>query len=258
MKNQLRIAAIGDMHIGKHPISETIFQSISQKADVLLIAGDLTHRGLPEQAKECLKLLKNISIPLVAVLGNHDYDGDKDTEIIQLLEQNRVKVLQGDVTTYTIQGITVGITGTKGHGGGFAPHRGAMRGEKSTRLYMQEEEEEAKKLRKGLKKLQGMELDVRIALLHYAPCRETIAGEPLELSLFLGSSRFADELKQYPVDLVVHSHAHHGTGQLIKTREGIFACNVAQMLHQEQCAVFSIEETSESGKEHSHVRLLTG
>ena len=256
MKNKLYIAAIGDMHVGKHPISETIFQSISQKADILLIVGDLTHRGLPEQLKECLKLLKNISIPLVAVLGNHDYDGDKDTEIVQLLEKNRVRVLQGDVTTYTIQGITIGITGTKGHGGGFAPHRGVIRGEKSTKMYMQEEEEETRKLRKGLKKLQKMELDVRIALLHYAPYRETIVGEPPELSLFLGSSRFADELRQYPVDLVVHGHAHHGTGRLIKTREGIFACNVARMLHQEQYALFSIEKAF--GKEQKHVHLLTG
>lgn len=251
-----RIAAIGDLHLEKTQFSDDLFDSLEQDADLLLIAGDITNRGRLGEAKEFLRLLRNSTIPTVAVLGNHDCDSDNEAEITRILQKNGIRVVAGDVVTMEAAGLQVGITGTKGHGGGFAPHRGYARGEKSTKAYMQEEEQELQKFNQGIIQLNQMNLDVRIAMLHYSPYRETIAGEPPELFLFMGSSRFADELKRHPVDLIVHGHAHHGTGKLIKTREGIFACNVAQMLHQGKYCLFSISKTSD--RKQDSVRLLNG
>lgn len=254
--NRIHIAALGDIHQGKYKFSESIIRVIEKSSDLLLIAGDLTSRGLIGQAKECLALFRSLSIPVIAVLGNHDYDNDKELEIIQLFEQAGISLLRGGVATAFVNGLKIGVTGTKGHGGGFAPHRGYARGEKSTKLYMQEEEQEVKKFSDGLSKMHEMDLDIRIALLHYSPYIETIFGEPPELSLFMGSSRFADEIEKYPVNLVVHGHAHHGTGRLIKTRKGAFACNVAQMLHKEKYALFSIDKAFSN--DPIKVQLLTG
>jgi Icc-related predicted phosphoesterase len=217
----VRVAAIGDLHCTKS--SQGAFQPmlapIAEAADVLLIAGDLTDYGLPEEAHVLVKELAVVHIPIVAVLGNHDIESGQDAEICRILAAAGVKVLNGDACE--VHG--VGIAGVKGFGGGFGKHALGPWGETIIKQFVREAVDEALKLEAALARLRTKHL---IALLHYSPISQTVEGEPLEIYPFLGSSRLEEPIGRYPVSLVVHGHAHRGQPEGM-TKTGVPVYNVS-------------------------------
>ena len=201
----VRVAAVGDLHCTK--TSQGAFQplmaSIGEAADLLVIAGDLTDYGLPEEAHVLVRELTAVRIPVVAVLGNHDRESGKESEVQHVLTEGGVTVLDGDACE--VKG--VGVAGVTGFGGGFGKHALAPWGEPVIKQFVHAAVDEALKLEKALSRLRTPSL---IALLHYAPVQQTVEGEPLEIYPFLGSSRLDEPISRYPVTLVFHGHAHRG------------------------------------------------
>lgn len=205
-RTQLRIAAIGDIHTSKNSqgMFQPLFAQISASADVLLICGDFTDYGLPDEARILAReLTASLKIPAVAVLGNHDFESGHENEIRQILTDAGVAVLDGEATE--IHG--VGFAGVKGFCGGFG--RGALGpwGEQATKLFVQAAIDEALKLETALARLRTQQ---RVALLHYSPIRGTVEGEPPEIYPYLGSSRLEEPINRYRVTAVFHGHAHRG------------------------------------------------
>jgi Icc-related predicted phosphoesterase len=218
----VRIAAVSDVHYAKTSQGTLVplFTEIAAHADVLVLPGDLTDYGLAEEARVLARdLTAAVKIPIVAVLGNHDYESDQADEVRRILVDAGVHVLDGDAVE--IHG--VGFAGVKGFAGGFG--RGALGpwGERAIKLFVQEALNEALKLESALARL---ETTHRIAVLHYAPIRETVEGEPVEIHPWLGSSRLEEPLGRLGVSAVLHGHAHKGAPEG-KTSTGIPVSNVA-------------------------------
>lgn len=205
-QEKVRLTAIADLHCTKTSQGslQLLFAQMTQDADVVLLCGDLTNSGLPEEAAILAKVLSAaVKIPVVAVLGNHDYEVGKQDEVQQILVEAGTIVLRGDACE--VQG--VGFAGTKGFPGGFGERALQPWGEQTVKAFVREAVDEALKLESALAKLRTPH---RIALLHYAPIRATVEGEPPEIFPFLGSSRLEDPLTHYPVSAVFHGHAHNG------------------------------------------------
>ena len=204
-KEVVRLAAVGDIHCTKtsEGTLQPLFSKATESADVLLLCGDLTDYGLPEEAHILVKELSAARIPTLAVFGNHDYESGKQDEVQQILTDAGVTLLDGNACE--IQGI--GFAGVKGFGGGFGSKALGAWGEESIKKFVHEAVDEALKLESALAKL---ETPQRIAVLHYSPIRATVEGEPLELFPFLGSSRLEEPLTRYSVTAAFHGHAHHG------------------------------------------------
>ena len=203
----VRVAAVGDVHYGKgaQGAQLQLFSEINERADVLALCGDLTDHGLPEEARLLVKdLTSAVRIPIVTVLGNHDYESGHEAEMTRILTDAGITVLDGDA--HEVSGI--GFAGVKGFCGGFG--RGALGswGETMIKSFVREAIDEALKLETALAKLRTPQ---RIALLHYSPVRATVEGEPLEIFPWLGSSRLEEPIGRYPVTAVFHGHAHKGT-----------------------------------------------
>jgi Icc-related predicted phosphoesterase len=218
----IRIAALSDVHYAKtsQGLFQPLFAQIAEHADILVIAGDLTDYGLAEEAKVLARdLTTTVKIPIVAVLGNHDYESGEHEAVRDTLVDAGVHMLDGDAVV--IQGI--GFAGVKGFAGGFG--RGALGpwGEHAIKQFVQEAVSEALKLEAALAHL---ETEHRIALLHYSPIRATVEGEPLEIHPWLGSSRLEEPLSRFQVSAVVHGHAHKGAPEGT-TATGIPVYNVS-------------------------------
>ncbi len=217
----VRLAALSDIHYAKASQGSMapLFAEIAESSDVLALCGDLTDYGLAEEARILAKDLAQVKIPIVAVLGNHDFEADQQVEIAQILTDVGVHMLDGD--TWEFRG--VGFAGIRGFCGGFG--RGALGpwGEKIIKAFVHEAVEEALKLEAALARIQTPH---RIVLMHYAPIRDTVEGEPLEIFPFLGSSRLEDPLSRFDVTAVFHGHAHKGAPEG-KTQTGIPVYNVA-------------------------------
>jgi Icc-related predicted phosphoesterase len=225
MSTRVRIAAVGDIHVSKTSQGQfqPLFAQINNSADVLLLCGDFTDYGLPEEAKILARELTSaVKIPVIAVLGNHDYEGGKEDEIAKILQEAGVKVLDGEATE--VHGI--GFAGVKGFCGGFG--RGALGpwGERAIKHFVQEAVDESLKLEAALARLRTSR---RVAVLHYAPVRGTVEGEPIEIFPWLGSSRLEEPINRYRVSAVFHGHAHRGTPEA-KTSTGVPVYNVAMPL----------------------------
>lgn len=222
----LRFAAVGDIHCTKDSAGtlRALFAQASEGTDALLLCGDLTDYGLAEEARVLADELGAASVPVVAVLGNHDYESGTPQVVREILAAAGVRVLDGEA----VEVAGVGIAGAKGFCGGFG--RGSLGGwgEPAIKAFVNEAIHEAMKLESALAKLRTPQ---RIALLHYAPIAGTVQGEPVEIFPFLGSSRLEDPLLRYPVQAVVHGHAHRGTPQG-QTVNGIPVYNVARPLLQ--------------------------
>jgi Icc-related predicted phosphoesterase len=223
----IRFAAVGDLHCTKESAGTLrgLFAQASEAADALLLCGDLTDYGMPEEAKVLADELSVVSVPIVAVLGNHDYESGVPDEVRKvLMEHAGVRVLDGEAVE--IHG--VGIAGAKGFCGGFGRGSLGAWGEPAIKAFVNEAIQEALKLESALAKLRTPQ---RIALLHYSPIAGTVEGEPLEIFPFLGSSRLEDPLVRYPVAAVFHGHAHRGVLEG-KTVNGVPVYNVAKPLLQ--------------------------
>lgn len=204
----VRIAALADLHCSKtsQGAFQPLFARIADSADLLLLAGDLTDYGLPEEARVLAKEITALRIPAVAVLGNHDVESSKHDEVTQILTDAGITMLDGDGRE--IKGI--GIAGVKGFGGGFGKRALGPWGEQIIKQFVHEAVNEALKLESALARLHTQ---TRIALMHYSPVQATVEGEPPEIYPFLGSSRLEEPLSRYHVSLVLHGHAHRGQPQ---------------------------------------------
>lgn len=223
----LRVAAVGDVHYdGKRPGALIdIFSSASQEADVLVLCGDLTTHGRAEQMQAFVEELAGVEIPVVAVLGNHDYEAGEVDACLDILRDRDVQVLDGDQVV--IDGI--GFVGTKGFCGGFG--RGALApfGEPEIKQFVQVSLNEAIKLENGLRSLTT---ETRVVVLHYAPILDTVIGEPEQIHPFLGSSRLLQPIETIGASVIFHGHAHHGSPRGV-TPSGIPVYNVAFPLLKE-------------------------
>jgi Icc-related predicted phosphoesterase len=221
MPDVVRLAALSDIHYSKSSQGsfQPLFKQIAETADVLLLGGDLTDYGLAEEAHILAKDLAPVKIPVVAVLGNHDFETGEEREISRILTDVGVHMLDGDAWEYH----DVGFAGVRGFCGGFG--RGALGpwGEKIIKDFVHEAVQEALKLESALARLKS---EHRIVLLHYAPIRATVEGESPEIFPFLGSSRLEDPLTRFDVTAVFHGHAHKGAPEGA-TQSGIPVFNVA-------------------------------
>lgn len=222
----MRIAAIGDLHCSRtsHEFLRPLFAQIARHADVLLLCGDLVDYGLPDEAVILAKEIANLKIPVLAVLGNHEYESGKQDEVARILSDVGVTVLDGDAREI----LGVGFAGVKGFGGGFGEHALGPWGEAMIKQFVHEAITEALKLESALARLRS---EKRIVLLHYAPIRATVVGEPAEIFPFLGSSRLEEPLNRYPVSAVFHGHAHRGAPEG-RTKTDVPVYNVAMKLLQ--------------------------
>jgi Icc-related predicted phosphoesterase len=220
----VRFAVVGDIHVTKESAGSlrAFFAQAGEAADALLLCGDLTDYGTAEEAHILADELAAAKVPVVAVLGNHDYESGTPEVVMETLKKAGVRVLDGEACE--IEG--VGIAGTKGFAGGFGRGSLGAWGEPIIKLFVQEALHEAMKLEAALAKLRTPR---RIALLHYSPICGTVEGEPADIFPFLGSSRLEEPLLRYPVDAVFHGHAHRGTLEG-RTINGVPVYNVARPL----------------------------
>jgi Icc-related predicted phosphoesterase len=225
-QKKVRIAAVGDIHV--HEVDKgkwkEYFEKISRSADLLLIAGDLTNTGDESEAEVLLEELKACTVPVIAVLGNHDYEKGRHKLIRQILQKHAsLHVLDGE--SIVVQGI--GFAGVKGFGGGFDNHMLSMFGEGAMKAFVQEAVDEALHLERALARLDQEHEGIRkVALLHYSPVSETVKGEPEVIFPFLGSSRLAEPLIRRKVVAAFHGHAH--AGNLDTEISGVKIFNVAK------------------------------
>jgi Icc-related predicted phosphoesterase len=228
-RNTVRVAAVADIHCTKTSAAtmRPLFLQMAASADILLLGGDLTDYGLPEEAQALAKELNTaVKIPVIAVLGNHDYESGRQKEVQQILCDAGIRVLDGDACE--VQGI--GFAGIKGFMGGFGQRMLMPWGEQTIKDLVQEALEEAAKLESALARLRTPQ---RIALLHYAPIQATAEGEPPEILVFMGCSRLEDPLNRYPLSAVFHGHAHHGKPEG-RTRSNVPVYNVGMSLLQRE------------------------
>src|SRR3984885_9729879 len=224
----MRIAATADLHFSSQSYSrlKDQFERVHDEADVLVLAGDLTNYGQPDEMEPLLNVLLRLRIPTIVVLGNHDYESGKEEELCRMMIAAGIKVLDG--TAYERDG--VGFAGTKGFVGGFGRGMLTAFGEREIKQFVQASIDEALKLERGMSQLRAKK---RVVVLHYSPIAETVRGEATEIFPFLGSSRFAEVVDRHGADLVVHGHAHHGTMDG-RTPTGIPVHNIAISLLQAQ------------------------
>jgi Icc-related predicted phosphoesterase len=206
-RSTLRIAAVGDIHVKKtsQGAFHDLFGKVTDAADVLLLCGDLTDYGAVEEARILAReITSSLRIPVVGVLGNHDFETGQEAEIVKILSDAGVKMLDGDSTE--IHG--VGFAGVKGFCGGFGRRSLGAWGEKIIKDFVHETVNEALKLEAALARLRTPQ---KIAVLHYSPIHATCVGEPEEITAFLGSSRLEEPIDRYRVTAVFHGHAHRGS-----------------------------------------------
>jgi Icc-related predicted phosphoesterase len=207
----VRIAAAGDIHVreGTDEQVRASFAELRGKADLVLLAGDLTTCGDPKEAEVLARASRDLELPVVAVLGNHDWHLDRADELSAVLSEAGITMLDRDSTVIDVAGLRVGVAGAKGFIGGFPGSHLPDFGEPALRMVYAETTAEIKGIARGLQEIAIC--DVRIVLLHYAPTEGTLVGEPEGIWAFLGTDRMAAPIREHEPDLVLHGHAHSGT-----------------------------------------------
>lgn len=225
----IRIAAVGDIHFGPDSAGtlRPHLEGIADHADVFLLAGDLTRLGDPEEAAVLARELAGLPVPVVAVLGNHDYHSDQEKAVADVLGEAGVEVLEGTSTVIDVQGTSVGIAGVKGFGSGFPGACGSDFGEPVMKAFVRHAHEAADRLRDALERLATAGVDHRVALMHYSPAEGTLRGERLEIYPFLGSYLLGEAVDRAGADVAIHGHAHGGSEKGL-TPGGVRVRNVAQ------------------------------
>lgn len=217
----MRVAAVGDLHCTKTSQGKLapLFAQLATRADALVLAGDLTDYGLPEEAQILARELAAAKVPIVAVLGNHDFESGKQDEVKRILQEAGVNMLDGDACE--IEG--VGFAGVKGFAGGFGERALGPWGEDVIKRFVQEAVDESLKLEAALARLRTA---IRVVVLHYSPVEDTVRGEPPTIYPFLGCSRLAEPIDRYHARVVFHGHAHYGSAEG-RTKGGIPVYNVS-------------------------------
>lgn len=225
-EKKVRIAAVGDIHVRETDKGKWVdfFKEVSKAADVLLICGDLTDTGDEAEAQVLAEELRTCNIPVVCVLGNHDFEKGRQKLIRQIVHNEHVHILDGEAVVVH----DIGFAGVKGFGGGFDNHMLSMFGEGAMKAFVQEAVDEALRLDRALARLDAeYKVDKKIVLLHYSPIKETIIGEPEPIYPFLGSTRLAEPINRRNVIAAFHGHAHVGTLEG-KTSGGVPVFNVSK------------------------------
>jgi Icc-related predicted phosphoesterase len=225
----LTVAAIGDLHVTEDSVSpyRELFTEVGREADVLVLCGDLTNFGKTSEAEILAEDLRACPIPVLGVLGNHDFECGQPQKVAEILHQAGMTIL--DDQAIEIDG--VGFAGVKGFIGGFGRGELAPFGEPEVKAFVDIAVNEARKLENGLRSLRT---ERSVAVLHYSPITDTLEGEPIEIYQYLGSARLADAIDRFDhVKAVVHGHAHHGAYEG-RTRGGIPVFNVAQFVLKEK------------------------
>ncbi|WP_199433043.1 metallophosphoesterase family protein [Qaidamihabitans albus] len=235
----IRIAAVGDVHLGEdaHGRLRPALERLPQHADVLLLAGDLTRHGTEEEARVVAAEFRDLGVPVLAVLGNHDYHCDEVSALTQILTDAGIQVLEGDGVVLPVGGLRLGVAGVKGFGGGFAGKCGSNFGEPEMKAFVGHTIEIADKLRSAL---DSLSCDTRVALMHYAPVPQTLHGEPPEIYPFLGAYQLGEAVDATGTDLALHGHAHMGSERGV-TPGGVRVRNVAQPVIRSAFTVYGLE-----------------
>ena len=238
MSKTIRVAAAGDIHAGSADRDRVMeaFRRVEEQADLILLAGDLTQRGQVDEVCVVADACRDLTVPVVAVLGNHDWQSDRPGDLSRALAEAGVVVLDRSHTILPINGTSVGVAGVKGFVGGFG-QQWANFGEPIFREAYAETTKDVDGLEAGLAAIEPCA--VRLALLHYSPVEATLFGEPERLWLVLGADRLAGPIAAHRPDLVVHGHAHHGSfeGEI----DGVPVYNVAVHVMGREFWVFELD-----------------
>lgn len=236
----IRIAATGDVHFDRSSRGRLsrYWHELNHKASAFLVAGDLTQVGTEDEIKALADDLAECPVPVITVLGNHDYHSDREDRVREILENAKVKVLERSSTIIHVQDVSIGIYGLKGFGGGFVGACCSDFGEQETKAFIGHTKALAEDLKKGLLEL---DTDYKIALMHYSPTTETLLGEKKEIYPFLGSYLLAKAIDEAGADVVFHGHAHKGT-EKGHTLGGIPVRNVAQHVIRHAFKIYSLDE----------------
>jgi Icc-related predicted phosphoesterase len=245
----IRIAAAGDVHFDKNSEGKlrNHFQNLENRADFFLLAGDLTQRGHIEEAQVLADDLRHCPIPVIATLGNHDYHLNQVDQVISILREAGVQVLERNTISMAFRGVTVGIVGLKGFGGGFLGACASEFGEPEMKEFIGHTREQADYLRKTL---QEMQTEYKVVLLHYSPISETVLGEKREIYPFLGSYLLAEAIDSAGADIVFHGHAHKGI-ERGSTQTGVPVRNVALPVIRHAFNIYTIDKEGVYHQPHS-------
>jgi Icc-related predicted phosphoesterase len=221
-----RVAAIGDLHAREHAPGafRDLFAEMSREARAIILCGDLTDTGQPTEAESLAEDIRSATVPVIAVLGNHDFESGQQEEVAAILRKAGVHLLNGQ--SFEVDG--VGFVGVKGFAGGFGRRMLSSFGEAAIKSFVNEAVHESLLLENAMR---GVRSKRAAVVLHYAPIEATVEGEPQEIYPFLGCSRLAETIDRFKVSLVVHGHAHHGRYEG-RTPAGIPVYNVAQHLEK--------------------------
>ena len=250
----IRIAAVGDVHYDQKSRNRlrSQFEALEGRADLLLIAGDLTQHGTVEEAEALIDDLRGLPVPVVSVLGNHDYHSDQNEQILSLLRDNGITALEGESVEFKIREQTVGVMGIKGFGGGYSGACVTEFGEREVKSFAHHGRVQAEILRRGL---ESLDTDYRFALTHFSPVDSTLLGERREIYPFLGSYLLAEAIDAAGCDGAFHGHAHHGLERGV-TQGGVPVRNVAQMVIRHAYHIYSFEGPKR--RPHSRAPLQGG
>jgi Icc-related predicted phosphoesterase len=239
----IRIAAAGDIHYDRksHNRLGQHMKDLPELADIFLLAGDLTQTGNPDEMQVLANDLYQSQIPIIAVLGNHDYHTDKVEVITKILSDVGVIVLERSSIIINLKGEKIGIAGAKGFGGGFIGASGSDFGEPEMKNFMRHSRTEARQLEQVIKELDA---DYKIVLLHYSPTTQTLSGEKKEIYPFLGSYYLAEAVDYGRADIVFHGHAHGGI-EKGETPGGTPVRNVAQPVIRHAFNIYTLERTGD-------------
>lgn len=237
----IRVAAVGDVHMDADVLGRfrPALEELPGKADVLLLAGDLTRHGTVVEARCVAQEFGGLGVPVIAVLGNHDYHCDEVAGVCDVLQSAGIQVLEGESVVVDTPGGRLGVAGVKGFGGGFAGRSASEFGEPEMKAFIRTTCAVADRLSAALRELDA---EVRVALMHYAPVPDTLAGEPLEIYPFLGSYLLGQAIDSAPTMLAVHGHAHAGS-ERGSTPGGVRVRNVAHPVIKQAYNVFHVHNS---------------
>ncbi len=234
----IRIAAVGDVHMDEDVVGRfrPALEELPDCADVLLLAGDLTRHGTESEARCVAREFGNLGVPVITVLGNHEHQCDQVPQVVEVLENAGITVLEGTGIVLECAGGRLGVAGVKGFGGGFAGRCATDFGEPEMKDFVKTTTDSADALGRALREL---DCDVLVALTHYAPVPDTLAGEPLEIYPFLGCYQLGQAIDSAPTALALHGHAHHGS-ERGTTPGGVRVRNVAHPVIKQAYSIFHL------------------
>jgi Icc-related predicted phosphoesterase len=242
----IRIAAVGDVHVDEDVVGRfrPALDELPDCADVLLLAGDLTRHGTEAEARCVAQEFGGLGVPVVTVLGNHDHQSDQVPQVVKVLEDVGIRVLEGEGIVLEFPGGRLGVAGVKGFGGGFAGRCASDFGEPEMKAFVRTANDSAEALGGALR---GLDCDLLVALTHYSPVPETLAGEPLEIYPFLGSYQLGQAIDSAPTALALHGHAHAGS-ERGTTPGGVRVRNVAHPVIKQAYSIFHLGDHLDAGE----------